>query len=116
MLLISDCCTHERKVVLEADPACWKSPPAAPTAADTARGANPAVPPAPPSAFFDDFLGAAPRAAPLLLGTAQGVALDLGILARSKNVHLAIGARRLELHDLRLAYRPALCLALRLCS
>ena len=40
-----------------------------------------------------------------MLGTAQGLALDLGILQRSKGVHIAIGAKQLALDDLRLAYR-----------
>lgn len=63
--------------------------------------------PAPASEYFHDFLGmvAPPRA--MMLGTAGGVRMSLGILAASKNVHIAIGARTLGLHDLRLAYRCA---------
>lgn len=44
---------------------------------------------------------------PMLLGTAAGVQLDLGILERSDAVHIAIAAERLSLDDLRLAYRRA---------
>lgn len=45
---------------------------------------------------------------PMLLGTAGGVQLDLGILSRTKAVHIAIGAKKLALDDLRLAYRQGL--------
>lgn len=92
-------------MVLEADPACWESPPAAPTVEDATREPlRPRVPP-PASAFFDDFLGRQPGHQPLLLGTAAGVVLDLGTLRHSKNVHISIAAERLALDDLRLAYR-----------
>ncbi len=64
--------------------------------------------PAQASEYFADFLGAAVAARPLVLGTARGVRMDLGILVASKNVHMAIGARALALDDLRLASRRAL--------
>jgi hypothetical protein len=41
----------------------------------------------------------------MLLGTAAGVQLDLGILEKSEAVHIAIAAERLTVDDLRLAYR-----------
>lgn len=44
---------------------------------------------------------------PMLLGTAAGVQLDLGILQRTEAVHIAIAAERLSLDDLRLAYRQS---------
>lgn len=61
--------------------------------------------PAPASEYFHDFLGDAAPPRAMLLGTAQGLRMSLGILEASKNVHIAIGARALAVQDLRLAYR-----------
>lgn len=60
---------------------------------------------APASEYFHEFLGDAAPPRAMLLGTAQGLRMSLGILEASKNVHIAIGARALGVQDLRLAYR-----------
>lgn len=62
----------------------------------------------PASEFFHDFLGTAVSDVPMLLGTIEGVYMDFGILSASKNVHIAIAARRVAIDDLRLAYRYGL--------